>query len=298
MRHERATEELREVAALYALGSLTQHEARSFEIHMREECPVCEAEFHRFQRIVAGIGFAVEEVAVPEYLRDLLLARIERANQVPAPAAAPEKVVETRPQQEKTPPLRPARPILSQTPQPKSRFQAFFLAAIATVLGLIAFYAWRSAWEAKNQLQAKLSAASADAENLRIMLDVQKGRTGELEQILATAGKPGIRIVRLAGQAAAPSASGVLLWDDQQKQCLAFGYFSPAPEGSVYQLWFITPKEKIPAGLLKVDPTGRVFSATSIPPEITGITAVAVTVEPDGGARIPTMPFYATGPLD
>jgi hypothetical protein len=45
MRHERATEELRELAAFYALGSLTQHEAHSFEIHVQEGCPVCEAGF-------------------------------------------------------------------------------------------------------------------------------------------------------------------------------------------------------------------------------------------------------------
>ena len=36
MKHERLTEEVQELAALYALGALTQHEARSFEIHLRD----------------------------------------------------------------------------------------------------------------------------------------------------------------------------------------------------------------------------------------------------------------------
>ena len=73
MKHERATEEIRELAALYALGSLTQHEAHSFEIHLQEGCAVCEAEIHRLARTLAEMGFAAEEVPAPEYLRDLLL---------------------------------------------------------------------------------------------------------------------------------------------------------------------------------------------------------------------------------
>ena len=40
MRHDRATEETRETAALYALGALSQHEARAFEIHLAEGCDV------------------------------------------------------------------------------------------------------------------------------------------------------------------------------------------------------------------------------------------------------------------
>ena len=100
MKHERATEEIRELAALYALGSLTQHEAQSFEIHMQEGCSVCEAEYHRFARTIAGMGFAAEEVAAPDYIRDLLLARIEREGQPAAPTVAPSQDSKTEPQEE------------------------------------------------------------------------------------------------------------------------------------------------------------------------------------------------------
>ena len=65
MRHERATEELRELAALHALGSLTQHEARSFELHIKEGCSACETEFRKFEQAVSGIGLAGSEAAVP-----------------------------------------------------------------------------------------------------------------------------------------------------------------------------------------------------------------------------------------
>ena len=85
MKHGRATEELKEMAALYALGTLTQHEARSFEMHVKEGCPICESECRKFEQTVAKIGIAAEEVPVPDYIRDLLSARIEREVR-PAPA--------------------------------------------------------------------------------------------------------------------------------------------------------------------------------------------------------------------
>jgi anti-sigma-K factor RskA len=298
MKHERATEELREIAALYALGALTQQEARSFEMHMREECPVCEAEFLQFQRVIAGIGFAAEEAEAPDYLRDLLLARIEREKQPSAPAGAAPQAVGTEPQAPRPLPPPPSRLFQFQQPQPRPRFQAFFLAAMATALCLAALIAWRSARESENQLRKTLSSALAEAENLRILLDVQQEKTGQLEQILTMAGRPGVRLARLAGQGAAPEASAAILWDSQQMRCLVFGHFPPEPEGKVYQVWYLTPAAKIPGGILKRNPTGRVFAATPIAPNAAGATAVAVTAEAGSGSQTPTMPYYAAGRIE
>lgn len=298
MKHERATEELRETAALYALGALTQQEARSFEMHMHEECPVCEAAFLQFQRVIAGLGFAADEAEAPEYLRDLLLARIER-EQKPSAAAAPTAgAEESKPPSAAAFPQPAPRLFQFQQPQSRPRFQAFFIAAIATALCLAAVFAWRSARRSENQLRQKLSSASAEAENLRILLDVQEEKTEQLEQILTTAGRPGVRVARLAGQAAAPESSAAVLLDPQQMRCLVFGYFPPEPEGKAYQIWFLTPKEKIPGGILKRNPTGRVFAAMPIAPNAAGATAVVVTAEAGGGSPTPTMPYYAAGRID
>jgi anti-sigma-K factor RskA len=138
----------------------------------------------------------------------------------------------------------------------------------------------------------------ADADNLRIMLDVQQGRAAELEQVLSMAGKPGVRLTRIAGPAAAPSPSGAVFWDAQQGVCLVIGLFPPEPEGKIYQLWFLKASEKIPGGALKIDPTGRVFSSSPIPRGIAGITTLAVTVEPASGSSTPTLPYYATARIE
>src|SRR5881409_285755 len=85
LKHENVTEETQEVAALYALGALSQHEARSFERHLREVCPACAEELARHERVVSHLGLAAPPSAPSPYVRELLLARVERE----APAKAP-----------------------------------------------------------------------------------------------------------------------------------------------------------------------------------------------------------------
>ena len=80
MKHTVAEDALSERAALYALGALNQHEARAFEEHIEEGCPVCEAELRPFESVVATIGFAAPEVEPPREARDKLLARLAESD--------------------------------------------------------------------------------------------------------------------------------------------------------------------------------------------------------------------------
>jgi anti-sigma-K factor RskA len=292
LKHERSTEEIRELAALFALGSLTQHEALSFEAHMQEGCAVCEEEFHKYEHIAAELGFAAGEIAAPDYVRDLLMARIEREAQAVAPAAGSEKAIEPKPQ---APPA--FRPILSQPAEERSSFIPWILVGICAILAFLIFYAYRSSQSDNAQLQTKLSATQSDFRNLQTLIEVQKGKNDQLEQIFATVSKPDARVLHLAGLAPAPTASGAILWDTQKNQCLIFGYFPPEPQGKAYQLWLLTPTAKIPAGLLKPDPIGRFYTLLSIPKDITNL-AFAVTLEPDNGSQIPTLPYFASGRSD
>jgi anti-sigma-K factor RskA len=294
LKHERATEEIREMAALYALGSLTQHEARSFEIHIREGCSVCEEELHRYERTAAGIGFAVDEIDTPEYIRDLLLARIEREAQTTAPLGA-SKGAESSSGALSTDQTQSA---LFQSERKKTNLFAWAFVVFFAAIAILATFAWKSAQKANGQLLSEASAARMDADNLRTLLDSQKGKPADLEQILAVAGLPGTRIARMVGQSIAPDASGAILWDLQQNQCLFFGLLPPAPPGKAYQLWINTPTEKVSAGMIKSTPTGRIF-ATTIPPQgIMNATALIITLEPESGSQTPTLPFYAVGRLD
>jgi hypothetical protein len=142
VRHERATEELREIAALHALGALTQHEARSFESHVQEGCFACEAEYRKFERAVAMIGFAAKEIAPPEYIRELLLARIEREPQKIPPKAPVEPASEEETMQEFLRP-KPATPyLMSQPRSERTNICPWVLVVVMAVLGIAAAYAW------------------------------------------------------------------------------------------------------------------------------------------------------------
>lgn len=296
MKHERTTEDIRELAALYVLGSLTQHEARSFEIHIEEGCTTCEAEAHRFARTLAEMGFAAEEVPAPEYLRDLLLARIEREGKPAAQAPAPAK--EENAEAPKGKPASEAGLFAAQPKRENPRILPWILAVALVVLAAAAFFSWKMSKDANNQLQAKLSASQSDLAELQKQIDGDKEHSAGLEQLWVIINRPGARIARLIGQAATPSNVGAVLWDTEHAECFALGSFQAIPQGKAYQLWFFAATKKVPVGLIKTDAGGRFFMKFPVPKEAEGATAVVVTAEPDNGSQIPTAPYCAAGRID
>ena len=302
MKHERATEEVRELAALYALGSMSQHEAHSFEIHLREGCSVCEAEVRRFEHTAAGIGLAADETTPPEFLRDLLIARVEReaqdsdAGTPQSPGAGRSSPETERPLFGSLPEGGKRQPVLKKGASPLD--WVIRIACILLILaGLWGFNILRSARSINAILLEKLSVSQADAESLQFMLDIQKSKAMKLDQILAASGKPGVRVARILGQPAAPSSSGLLYWDSEQSRCLLLGSFPPVPQGKAYQLWLISPSLKLSAGLVQTSPTGPSLISVDVPKTEGASTAtvVLITVEPEGGSATPTMPYGALG---
>jgi anti-sigma-K factor RskA len=292
LKHERATEELRELAALYALGSLTQHEAQSFETHISEGCSICEAEFRRFEHIVAAMGFAVDEAAAPDYVRDLLLARIEREN----PPIV--QTVESKPPQHKRPIPPPPTLMLSQPFQRKTNPFAWALTILLAIVTIAMFVFWNSGKNTIKDLQATIASNREDLKDKDDFLEVQRAILSEREQIYSIAGKPGARILQLSGQPSAPSASGAVLWDGAEGKFLAFGVLPSAPQGKIFQFWFLSSALKIPAGLIKQEPVnGRFFISGTIPREAATATLAGISLEPDNGSQIPTV-FYAVARIN
>ena len=311
MIHEKPTEEIRELAALFSLGTLPENEAQRFETHIREGCSVCEAEFRKFKHIVAEIGLAVNEVAAPEYIRGIILTRIERkipSEAVEKPKTEPAEQVKPaaeEPKIEPTEQVKPKksakreppptlRPILTQTSMGRPSFFPWILAAILAVITILTFLAYRSQQSANIQLKNEIASVRSDLEDFQILLDIQKGRQGESDQIISTVSKPETRILHLSGLSPAPSSSGAILLDVQLKECLVFGYMPLPTQGKTYQLWYMTPSAKIPSGTFKPGPSGRIYEQFSIPEDITSMTPV-ITLEPEGGSKIPTSAYYAIG---
>ena len=295
--HEKPTEEIRELAALFSLGALTQHEARSFEAHLLEGCQVCEKEYNKFKHITAEIGFTVNETAVPDYIRERILARIEPVDSENVPEQTPESEPEEEEAAAKTL-LSPApRPVLTQISSKRMNIFPWVLAAILAVAAALIFYAYHTEQAANDRLESELDTIRSEKQNLELSLEEQRSWEGDLQQIISTVSKPETHILHLAGYDKAPTASGAILWDVQENKCLIFGYMPPVPSGKSYQLWYMTTREDIPSGMFRPDPDGRIYRWFPIPESITSMT-MYITLEPEGGSKHPTLPWYAIGRKD
>ena len=73
-----AAHEMTDVAALYALGALSQHEARSFEAHLAEGCDICQTELESFEQTVRAVAFSAGEAEPPARVRAELLAAVSK----------------------------------------------------------------------------------------------------------------------------------------------------------------------------------------------------------------------------
>ncbi|MEK6284469.1 MAG: anti-sigma factor [Acidobacteriota bacterium] len=290
MDHHRVTREGQETAALYALGALSQREARAFDVHLREGCPACEVELRQFHQVVGVLGVAAAPIAPPPYLRDLLAVRIEKEIAEAPPASAS---VIPFPEQAGAAQRRaaPARSSFSLTLLP------WAVAAALLIAFVYAFTIWRTERPPLQAAFADKDVAAALEENARLkeQLNKESAKSMELAQINSVLSSPQWRIIPLEGQEPAPDSSARVYWDVQAKRWVVTADLPPAPEGKVYQVWFVTPKAKISAGLINPDNTGHGFIVAQLPSNVTQIAAAAITLEPEGGSEQPTMPIYAMG---
>jgi anti-sigma-K factor RskA len=285
--HELDIEEYREKAALYALGSLSQHEARVFEQHLAEGCSVCAAQVAHFDEVTAALGLAGPSAEPSPYLRDLLLARIQREKQ----STTPVRDSSPRPAAEVIPFSSLSRPERSglRTAAP------WAVAAAVVVVGVVTFWAWRQSARDAGQLRDQVAALRRETAQLQAEVARERDKVYEANQINAVLSSPQHRLITLEGQAPAPSSSAKVYWDLDGGRWVVSANLPPPPPGKVYQLWFVTADAKISAGLIKPDQAGQGFGVFEVPASLGRLAAAAITLEPEGGSAQPTMPIYALG---
>jgi anti-sigma factor ChrR (cupin superfamily) len=73
-----APHEESDLAMLYALGALSQNEARSFENHLADGCQPCKADLESFEFTVGALGYTALDETPPERVRAALLAKVAK----------------------------------------------------------------------------------------------------------------------------------------------------------------------------------------------------------------------------
>jgi anti-sigma factor ChrR (cupin superfamily) len=86
-----ASHDISDLAALYSLGVLTQHEARAFEEHLAEGCQSCAEELRSFELTVGAIGLGSSEAQPPAAMRAQLLSRVAESGSDEASQRSTEK---------------------------------------------------------------------------------------------------------------------------------------------------------------------------------------------------------------
>lgn len=252
---------LSDQAELYALGALTPADRADFEAHLAT-CPACTAEVRAAAAIVAALGAAATPAVPSPAVRDRLMAGVSGTRERRGGTGA-----------------------------------ASWLALAASLLIAVGLGAYATQLRGRvTTLESRLRDATlrADANEQRVA-DTRRSSEGAFS-MLSVMLAPDVARVELAGQTAAPSASARAFWSRSRGLVINATNLPPLPAGRTYQLWVLTAQPApISAGLLKPDPTGRASAMFSTPVDIPPPTAMAVTIEPEGGVPSPTGDKYLVG---
>lgn len=91
---------------------------------------------------------------------------------------------------------------------------------------------------------------------------------------------------------------GHVRWKDRSVKLRITG-LPKLPEGKVYQLWQVgASPAPIPGAIFTLDPAGRLVGSDTFTVAIVKGHAFAITMEPAGGSKSPTMPLHFVAPVN
>jgi anti-sigma-K factor RskA len=267
-------EDLREHAALFVLGALTPEERAEFEAHLAG-CSECAAEVRSMSAVPAMLAQAVPQVEPPPALRDRVLRLVASGSSAAEQARSPHVPRHTG-------------------------VLAPWLAVAASVALTVALGGYAQALRGRiGALETRLRGALARAEaGDRQLADVRRV-AADAESRVAVLAAPDLNRIDLAGQPAAPQASGRGYWSRSRGLVFTATSLPALPAGRTYQLW-VLPAQGSPISsgwLFRPDAAGRAAALFDTPADLPRPTALAVSIEPDGGVPAPTGALYLVGRL-
>ena len=253
-------DELDELAAAYALGSLDAEDRARFEALLRRDEGARRA-LRRFEETLVRVAAERPEPPPPE-VKAALLTRIASSSvggngaRVMAPGSRPRR----------------------------SMWNIVLVGAMAAGIAAIAV-----GLAVSSRYEQRLEALGQEAKTLKAELDRQAS-------VLAILRDPATQMVALNGLAPSPGAHARMLWHEKAGGLLVAAGLPAPPPGKAYQLWAIAGQSApVPAGVFTVDPKGT--GSLRVPP-LTGVSRVdvfAVTLEPEAGVPAPTGAMYLAG---
>ncbi len=273
MAHEQALQGLEALA----LDALDADERVAVLAHVAG-CSICQQEVHSLQLTVSTLAYGVKPVPMSNAQRDRIRARL--AGRVAADRTHP-------------PEVHPSANSVILVPHPEHAAHAgrhwfetpaSWVAMAATLVAAVSL--------------ATLYQVTKERDNIQRAYQFTQGRTSQVDSLRAAVDDRDRLIANLTGPQVAVmtlTSDGVrapwarMFWDQSANQWTFVAHNLPAPKsGRTYQLWLVTAKDKINAGIFSPDAKGdAVVRATyNLPKD--ALAAVAVTDEPSAGSPQPT----------
>lgn len=251
-----------ELAAAYVLDALSPEEARAFEAFLATS-EEARQEVAELQEVAALLALGGEAAGPATDLRERLLGRVAADRTRPPDRSA------------RQPTRRPFAPWLA------------LAASLLIALGLaLAVLSLRRQVATRDLALAGRDRALAGRERQLAT------REATLEALL----EPGVRLFQLTASGD-PEPLIQVFWDQQRDRAIVHALrLRPVPAGKSYQLWFIQKGKPVPSVTFKVGADGRTLLRQVIVPA-DGVSAAAVTLEPEGGSAQPTSPILLLGKL-
>ncbi|HET7497941.1 MAG TPA: anti-sigma factor [Candidatus Eisenbacteria bacterium] len=286
--HKEHKEEMIELCAAYALGTIEEKDRKRLEAHLAEGCPECETALREFGYGATLLAASAPRVLPLPGLRERALAAVtseqgaaehgtrDRGAAVPGGSGAPGAAKVLR---------------LPRTGRPGWFAWTGWIVAAVMIISSGTFY------ESTGRLRAILRAREADLNGTARDLAVERQWGGVLTSPIA-------RVADLAPAAPlAGETSGIrgrAVYDPATRRAVVVLTNATAPDSQSFQLWAVRGLSTTSMGVIHPDEHGAAVLRLESAGEPTTLTAFAVSLEPKGGSpdkTAPSGPVVLMGPL-
>jgi len=271
-------EALLDSVAAYALGTLSEAEARDVAAHVAT-CAECTREYHDLRGAADLVGYAAE---TPEYApNELQSARMKSAimRHVRAAADVPPVTVPAPGSTPAPPPASPGAPVATLPVRSRAPWLAYLAAAACLAVAFLSTFQLSNVRAQHEQDVQQLTLLRAQVDQQEVAANEARGHLALTQSIVADLLAPGAQRFPVPRGLVARSNGRIVI---------ALQHLPALPKGKVYQAWTLRRGAKAVAPSITFTPDTSGLLIVELPGSATDIAAVALSVEPTGGSKAPT----------